>query len=364
MRNRLASRKGGTWALVGALAAIVACGGSSSTSGADGGAGGGGGGGLAAACGAAFDAQVAYQQACAGAQAFALGSRDRAVQACELNIGAPGVASNAGSAVQACASAEQANTSSCNEAAVGSACALPAGTLANGAACGENEQCQSLHCKGSGLKASIGASGAVSYSESCGVCADAIPVGQPCAQGDTCAQGATCAFGAGATGTCTAQSDVGGPCAMPGGFGCKPGLHCSASLACAAPSDVGGACLVWSDCKSPLTCANGACAQGKNQGEACTAASDCNRAFTCDLASKTCMPVAPVDPGAACDDAAHPCKVGFCAIADLSVGTGTCPTVIPDGQPCTNPMPANQTCDADAYCINGKCQMFDPSTCK
>jgi hypothetical protein len=70
------------------------------------------------------------------------------------------------------------------------------------------------------------------------------------------------------------------------------------------------------------------------------------------------------DAGAPCDSQTR-CRVGFCP------GNGArCPTLTPDGQPCTasftgpfGPPGTQQTCELFSNCINGTCTPGYP-TCQ
>jgi hypothetical protein len=105
------------------------------------------------------------------------------------------------------------------------------------------------------------------------------------------------------------------------------------------------------------------CAAAKQAGEACASTDECGVSLTCDPTSQTCKAPTYAEPGAPCGGTSGiSCRVGSCNQAGVS--SGTCPSIIPDGQPCTQPMQAT-TCDDGAYCINGKCSIFDPGvSCK
>jgi hypothetical protein len=326
----------------GAFVASAACGGSSA----------GSGGPAADACGDLYDAEVAYDTSCDSAGGALFESRDRAVQSCALRVNAPGVAPGLASALQACASAAKNDATACNRTDFD--CSVPAGTRAYGSACGEDEQCASGYCKMVGLPASP--EEATTLSAICGYCAAVVAVGQGCATTDRCAQGAACQASATGDAVCTVLpvNDVGGSCLPPAT--CKAGLRCAPNATCAATLQAGAPCTSVDDCTSPLVCVGNVCAEGKKLGDACQ--NDCARNLVC---ATQCVAITPVAAGQPCDFT-HRCKAGVCNVTDPATGTGTCPTILPDGQACASA--AGATCDTGAYCIDGKCAVFDPASCK
>jgi hypothetical protein len=290
-----------------------------------------------------------YYQACDSIDS-AIGDENRFVQSCLFDLNAPGV--TATSKYEQCAGAADSAKATCGS-VDDSACSNLTGTLATGSACGEGMQCQSGFCKTSNP-----------YTTGCGVCADRTPIGQPCTVLDQCVVGAACVLGpTGSTGTCTPTTkvDVGGSCSQAGTI-CKDGLTCDgATTTCVALHAEGGACTSRYDCHAPLACIGGACAQGKAAGQACLAG-QCAPGLGCDLQSQTCKARVAVDPGKACDYEVNYCRVGYCQASGTATN-GVCPPVIPDGQPCDF-MSTSSVCDSNAQCVDGKCTLFDPSTCK
>ncbi len=351
--------------------AVVAC----SSGGSGGGVGGGGAGGAGGACGAYFDSYTEYAKKCGG-QFF--NSRDRWVQYCQLLINAPG-AGGADSAINQCAQDINAGTSACASATKSTACSTFMGALGSGAACGSSVQCASGFCKGGGVHSSTSSSGDSMNTATCGVCAAEIAVGQPCDQSkdDRCVKDASCSTtGSGSVGTCKANivNDLGGACGGNDNITCKDGLRCDfMTMKCGTLAAVGGTCTFDSDCATPLVCgADMKCAQPKADGSECTApmggfgGTGCARNETCN--ANTCSAPTYGAPGAPCDYNTRFCKVGSCVVPASDGGiTGTsmgkCPTVIPDGQACTNSS-KDGVCDEFADCIGGKCGIFDPGTCK
>jgi hypothetical protein len=353
------------------IAAIVACG--------SGGAPGRAASSPTVACGHLFDALTVYAEC--GPANGSLGRRDGFVQSCVLQLDAPGT-KGAADAAEHCAEAIQTAARTCGSA--DAACVAPAGALPAGAPCGTSMQCASGYCgTGVGIGGSIGmapsffdfAAGAAGAA-GCSVCTDKVPIGQSCCAagaGPPCVAGAICSkdacqgpcscFGAGA---CVAApaADVGGSCAT---VLCKSGLHCD---------------------RSGLTCVNNGRMLAKQAGEPCSIGMDgtsaCAAATTCDSATMTCKPLGA--PGAPCDfGGLGPCRIGYCDVRTSSNGgqataSGTCPLVIPDGQPC-DPSMSNATCDDYASCVAGasgvpeaaapagdagsgfRCALFDPPAC-
>jgi hypothetical protein len=348
--------------------ALVACSSGSSGNGV--------GGGSSGACGAYFDSYSKYVSQCRGSNS-GFSNRDRFVSYCQTLLAAPG-ASGADGALNTCASDINGALSSCGPSSQSTACDSFKGSLAAGTACGSSIQCGSGYCKGAGITTTSGSGGTSTSVAKCGVCADPIAVGQPCDQSkdDHCVKDASCVVsGSGSAGTCkaTVKNDVGGACAASG-VSCKDNLRCDfTTMKCAARSDVGGACDFDEDCAYPNVCgADQKCAAPKASGAACTIPTDsfgnggCARNEVCDSTTNTCSAPSSGAPGAVCDHGSHGCKVGSCSFAATDGGTsaqtGTCPTVIADGQACTGA--AGTTCDDYAECIGGICTVFNPASCK
>jgi hypothetical protein len=188
------------------------------------------------------------------------------------------------------------------------------GSLGSGASCVRNFQCASGNCP-AGNDAPDGGF------LRCGTCAPLPAVGQECAHPNTmavlakCTEGATCNYAA-TPPTCVAVTLVGS-----GGACTAPGAECAAGLSC----DPGGTCVPTVDV--PPSCSR-------------------------------CVPLTWASAGQPCDETFN-CLVGECAF-DGSTSAGVCPSVIPDGQPCSTGDPAF-TCDAYASCQDGMCVIGYPS---
>jgi hypothetical protein len=357
------------------VSAIMACNGSTT----------GGGG----SCGQFYDAYASYLQKCDNTATNFFGERDRFVSYCETELSAPGVTSAYSNALSSCSGEIQNVSASCGKITNTSACKAPAGTLADGTACGEGSQCSSTFCKGSGTSTTSNSSGVTTTSFTCGVCAQKIAIGQPCnfSTGDSCVDGASCtSAGSGnGSGTCTADAtpgNAGDPCGMANQT-CGDNLTCDYTMKkCVAKGVAGATCQFSSDCQTPLVCTGsdftknvkGMCGNGSDVGGMCTpnegSESGCKSGLNCDPTSKTCVAVKYADPGQPCDDRTTYCNKGSCSIAFQTPGDGgtapqmgTCPTIIADGAPC-DATKQDAQCDTFAYCVGGKCQMFDPASCK
>jgi len=193
-----------------------------------------------------------------------------------------------------------------------------AGSLVNGKACGSNDQCKSAYC---------GVSNGI-----CGACADRAAAGKACTSND----------------------------------GCQSGLVCNSKSVCAQPVDGGGACTDARDCKAGLVCASGTCAQPVGAGKAC-------KKGECDsLAGLFCNPSTNVCESLQVADSGQPCGLvsggfvacgagGHCAIPSGQV-QGTCQAAAADGDTCD--AQKGPTCLQPALCVNGKCTLGDPASCK
>jgi hypothetical protein len=293
-------------------------------------------------------------------------SREQArfATACANALALPG-SSVTESFLNSCASAL--NAAGCNNANARvalPACQPPAGTLAAGAACNEGAQCESGGCNTFTLNGT----------GTCGTC-DAF-----------LADGAACGFGAtGTTGNCKPGSgcSMAGTCA-PLTYGaagatcdgtaalCNAGLYCGTvtnttgfQMECIELPGEGSPCM--GACQAPFAClasktgsALYTC-QTKTlgaSGAACQVDADCASGLGCGATTRTCGTVTWVSPGQPCNaDLARCLEGGQCT------QIGTCPTIIPDGQPC-NTADQNSMCDAFAQCTNGTCVADDSSVCK
>ena len=287
-----------------------------------------------------------------------------------------------------------------------SPCELPAGpppacnfkgSLPGGAACTDGLQCTSGQCQDHVPITPAGPTG----SATCGTCEAAVAVGEVCAHDNF---SAGCSTGICLTNdttaslptyTCTAisQGDPGAPCDDLAAT-CKPGLYCAAQTGkCTQLGAMGAPCGDGSappgapgGCLAPLACVGlpgaSVCSSGA-AGALCLSDYDCNAGLGCVPAgpcasngqtarfgcsqSGQCTSMTWAGPGQPCSDAVR-CLVGTCfgsgfastgQDADGGLIVGTCPMVVPDGQPC-----AVGTCDTFSECFAGKCQLLDSVVCK
>ncbi|MHB8416828.1 MAG: hypothetical protein ACYDCL_02045 [Myxococcales bacterium] len=212
------------------------------------------------------------------------------------------------------------------------ACAVPAGTLANGAACAFPAQCQSTFC-------------AVGDDQICGTCQPQPVAGSSCDAG-SCGSGLfclpdswTCTQGVPDGGACNDRSACGGgeSCVgfLDGGSGvCTPRLGIGAS--CDARQETGPNCFNagGADCVTTVggggtgRCAAITVAQA---GEACgrvphVSDSACGNGGLCVAAGDGGSCVAPVSDGQSCDSVAGPpCFLPAKCVPASDGGTaGTC----------------------------------------
>lgn len=188
-----------------------------------------------------------------------------------------------------------------------------AGTLANGAACFADSQCQSGYCN--------------TGSQNCGTCAGGnVKAGSPC----------------------TANTD------------CQGNLACI-NKSCAQPVASGGSCSTISDCASGLACVSGKCGAPLTLGQPCTAG-ECGIDAYCG-SQKTCEKLQVAASGQPCgivNGNVIQCSGGGSCNIPQGKQQGTCAAPIADGAKCdaTNP-----NCLSPAQCINGTCSVSAP-TCK
>jgi hypothetical protein len=140
----------------------------------------------APACAALADALCAKLMSCSP---FALGAlygdattcKQRLALGCVVKFGAPGTSATPAMATACAASLPSLACATFATGDFGAACAAQPGTLANGAACGDDAQCASTFC--------ARAADAV-----CGVCAAATSAGSACVRG-SCSAGTVCPMG-------------------------------------------------------------------------------------------------------------------------------------------------------------------------
>jgi hypothetical protein len=206
-------------------------------------------------------------------------------------------------------------------------CRATPGSLANGAACGDDSQCSGGHCN-------------VPTTRTCGVCTTFAAAGGSCAVDDDCDYGLQCAGG-----NCTTPVASGGTCDPT--HPCLPTLVCNAGT-CAAPGAAGASC-------------NPAATQ-----DTC----DSLHGVFCDSSTSTCITATFAQAGAACGFASGAltlCAAGpgnataECKGLSATSSMGVCLAPAADGASCnatTGPF-----CLAPSVCVNGACMLDDPSAC-
>lgn len=247
------------------------------------------------------------------------------------------------------------------------------GSLPGGAACTDGLQCESGQCQDHVLMTPEGPVGP----RTCGTCEAAAGVGEVCADANVsagCSMG-TCLTGditaSAPTYTCTAivEGDLGAPCDDLAAI-CKPGLYCAAQTGkCTGLAAMGAPCGDGTTppgnpggCVAPLACVgSGAptCTSGA-AGASCYYDLDCSLGLGCSQSGQ-CGQITWVGPGQPCSDVVR-CLVGTCDDTGgwprIGPIMGTCPAVVPDGQPCTG-----GTCDTFSECFAGTCQRLDGVVC-
>ena len=202
------------------------------------------------------------------------------------------------------------------------ACQPVAGTLADGVACANSNQCKSALC-------SLGLSG-------CGTCVQPAKTGEACTTQKPCALGLNCTVG---------------KCAPSGGSGATCGTN-------QAP------------CKTGFYCKTTTCAPVLAAGATCTpgtAVAECDpiQGLYCDTTTRKCVGYKVVDAGAACGSANG--SISLCSAAGTCSGTAPaskCLAAAEDTKACGTATTTNLSCVSPAACTSGACKVFDPATCK
>jgi len=307
------------WIAVAALFSSLALAGSACSSSSSGSTGGGGGGDCAgyasAVCGklescSPFLITVNY--------GTVSDCTSRLTTACQTGSAEPGIGNFSGF-ISTCSAAYASAT--CDAVFGGGlpACTPPAGTYANGQACGDDAQCQSLFCNK--------ASGAT-----CGTCAATPKVGDTCT--GSCGVALTCS-----NGTCAAATTKGA---------------------------VGAACSTTAPCEATLTCSSSVCVKPLAAGQACgstTAPCDTLAGLTCT--GGVCALFQTASAGQPCGIVGTTyilCTAGATCKTPTGSSAGTCQAPADDGQACdaTN----GPGCKADASCVAGHCTLDSAASCK
>lgn len=239
--------------------------------------------------------------------------------ACETRLGlscnqrakAPGTSFNA-TKIEACAA--EYDALACADFYSPDLCKPTAGSLADGAVCGDHFQCKSTFCD--------------SPNGMCGTCAPRLALGDSCVSNpDQCELGLVC------DSTCQTPVALNGGCSSSAQ--CEAGLRCTTMNMCAKqPSKLG----------DPCDYINVGC--------------DLAAGLWCDSGSSTCIAIDLAQPGQSCSVAAG--SYTMCAAGALCYNQ-SCVATVADGTTCDGT--GNPPCESQAECINGKCQVFDPASC-
>ena len=272
--------------------------------------------------------------------------RARFEQVCQYGLALPG-SGLTDAQLEACATAIQ--SAGC----VSSGTPAPApcnffGAQPNGFPCNEDFQCQSELCFQS---APVGEAGAPPSETTCGKCSSVGALGDPCS-GSTCIPGAVCDTAATSPTCVTPTSGQQGAICDGVAKLCDAGLYCDTSV-CTPALALGKPCSTSAQCAAPAICSAQACAAPGQAGDTCTIDADCAAGLGCSSQSSTCGSVTWASAGDACGDSVR-CLVGPCPVL------GVCPTVIADGQACTDP---TSTCDDFSSCVDGTCVLEDSVAC-
>jgi hypothetical protein len=250
----------------------------------------------------------------------------RAVLACMPAIGATGSTLTATQVAQ-CAQAVTAET--CEQFLDNdqpSACSY-VGSLAAGAACGTDSQCQSGYCR-------------LAVASTCGTCATRAQAGQ--------------------------TGPDGGPPACVTDADCAATLLCAAGV-CAAPAATGAACSAQQPCQRTLACISGKCATPVPVGGTCTSPTDCDGAHgaACNTTTKPnkCVAVGTATSG-------QPCGVVNMGLTECTGGAscGNVNTMLQGT--CHQPAADNGLCGPDIACMapalcatSARCTLPNPANC-
>ena len=238
--------------------------------------------------------------------------------ACAPSLAAPGTSQTA-ARIDACAAAL--GSASCDSVFGGKICGTMPGTLANGAACVDSNQCMSAYCnRGNG---------------GCGACSAQPALGAAC-DGDCGTSGYQCD-----SKVCVSYVPLHGPC--DGQLHkCTPGLYCSKqSQSCEAPLPAGAACTPNAD--PPCNLLDG---------------------HFCHPINKVCAEIKYAAAGQSCGYVMpdfYLCSGSSTCQGAQGAQSGTCLAPAADGAACD--AQKGPACLPPALCSNGLCRIFDPSAC-
>jgi hypothetical protein len=210
-------------------------------------------------------------------------------------------------------------------------CKAKSGSLMDGQACGDNSQCSGKMCN-------------IAPGKICGVCSKPAAAGAACQSNDDCDYGLDCV---GAAGMKTCASRVG----------------------------AGQSCDAMHPCLSTLACKAGTCGTPDSAATACTAGGDtCDTAhgIFCSPITSMCVQVTFAKAGGMCGIVSSSivlCETGGLDINTSCTGfkypampTGTCAAPAADGASCNDL--TGPSCVPPSICVNGACQVKDPSGCR
>jgi hypothetical protein len=233
---------------------------------------------------------------------------------------------------EACVSA--ANAASCADILAGinpADCAPKPGTIAVGAACGNDSQCVSAFCS-------------VPAGKTCGQCATAPAAGAACVN-SRCPQEFVCISG-----------------------------DTAASNTCVKPATAGQACSATQPCAGALACYQQKCVSGGEAGADCDPAGmtapPCSflSGAACDASTKKCAELTLAAPGGACGVVNSKfvlCQAGnYCKTAGSTAFMGTCAPQAAEGGGCDTDPAKGPSCLAPAKCDTGVCKVANPANCK
>ncbi len=294
---------------------------------------------VAAACGGSGSTDVTPDQACTDAATTLCNKIDscsplfiqlqygdaatciaRAKLSCTQNLATPGT-SDTPAFIEGCGNAY--GSLSCADvfgiaANPPAACQAAPGTVANGGACGVNDQCQSTACK-------------IDGTTGCGTCAVRANSGESCANGVPCAVGLTCA----------------------------------GNQTCVTPGALNDACDAASKpCKGGLVCDGGTCKTPQPAGAPCTGAGTGNCDGTQGLycSNSQCKQALTAKAGQTCGIDLQAGTYTACTGGSVCTSNNVCSAVAADGAACDDTK--GPTCLAPARCMSGICTVVNPASCK
>jgi hypothetical protein len=194
-----------------------------------------------------------------------------------------------------------------------------------------------------------------------------LPNGEACVDGNQCQSGSCNKADNSICGVCGRRAELGESCATSS---CASGLNCVEDI-CRRPVDQGQACSSWLECKPPFTCVAGTCQAPVAAGEPCSSALECDflGGFSCNSTLNVCQAIQFAGTGEPCgtvNDRLVMCGGNAKCHKPANGQPGTCSRVVAEGEACSADAEndGGATCRRPSVCENGFCRQPAFDSCR